>query len=124
MQKVRPPAVAGTFYPGNAQQLQAALDKYLEQADPPHLSDVRAVIVPHAGYIYSAPTAAYAFRLLAERPTAPERIFLLGPAHQAWFPGVALVDYESFQTPLGQVPVAEETVQQLDCGRCAFPAPE
>lgn len=111
--KIRPAAVAGAFYPGDAQQLQTTIENYLAQAHPPALDRVRALIVPHAGYIYSGPIAAYAYRLLENRPTAPEQIFLLGPAHQVWFTGVALGDYGSFQTPLGNMPVAQETLQRL-----------
>ena len=120
MQKIRLPAVAGAFYPGDAQQLQTTIENYLSQAPPPALDKVHALIVPHAGYIYSGPIAAYAYRLLENRSTAPEQIFLWGPSHRVWFTGVALGDYGSFQTPLGNVPVAQETLQRLAAADSRF----
>lgn len=112
--KVRPPAVAGTFYPGDRAALAAAVDGYLAKASPPELADVRAVVAPHAGYVYSGPTAGYAFSAL--RPCLPQgavTVYLLGPAHRAWFQGVATGDFGRFATPLGQAPVDQETVAAL-----------
>lgn len=109
---IRRPAVAGMFYPDDPEVLRRAVKDYLALATPPSLTNVRAVIAPHAGYIYSGPIAGYAYRLLATQPV-PRRIYLLGPAHRAWFQGVALGAYAGFETPLGEVPVDQTALTQL-----------
>jgi AmmeMemoRadiSam system protein B len=111
---VRPAAVAGTFYPGNAAVLRHMLDEYLAAAAPPAAGagPVRAVIAPHAGYVYSGPIAAFSFKALP--PAAGlRRVFLLGPAHYVPVPGVALGGFDAFATPLGSVPVDVATVQAM-----------
>ena len=111
---VRLPAVAGTFYPGDPAALAAAVIKYLAEANPPPLKNVRAVIAPHAGYVYSGLTAGYAFKSLqSSLPGDDVTIYLLGPAHQVWFNGVSTGDFEGFSTPLGVAPVDQERVQAL-----------
>ncbi len=111
-QQIRPPAVAGMFYVGDAPSLRGTIQSCLERADPPRLDNVRAVIAPHAGYVYSGPVAAFAYRALAQQ-AAPRRIYLLGPAHRVWVSGVALADYDAFETPLGTYPVDRAQVRAL-----------
>lgn len=111
--QVRPPAVAGMFYPAQPAALRQMMQSYLDAVPPPALTAVQAVIAPHAGYIYSGPVAAYDYRLLAAQPMPPQRVLLLGPSHRAWFPGVALGDYDAFETPLGNVPVDRAYLQRL-----------
>lgn len=113
MAELRPPAVAGMFYPAQAADLRRDVLRYMEAANPPDLTPVRAVIVPHAGYVYSGPVAAYAYKLLASQEEGPERILLLGPSHRSWFPGVAIADVDGFQTPLGVQPVDRAYVRDL-----------
>lgn len=108
----RAPAVAGMFYPSNAFALREIITQYLEAARPPALKGVRAVVAPHAGYIYSGPVAAFAYKVLAAQPV-PRRIFLLGPAHRVPFLGVALGAYAELQTPLGTVRVDTSVIDQL-----------
>ncbi len=102
---IRQPAVAGAFYPAQQERLLQMLVSFLEAASPPRLQEVRALISPHAGYIYSGPIAAYGYRLLMMQETRPRRIYLLGPAHRVWVRGVAAGTYAAFRTPLGDVPV-------------------
>lgn len=109
---IRPPAVAGMFYPANPAQLSADIQQYLNDANPPTLSPVRAIIVPHAGYIYSGPVAAFAYKLMLSEPH-PNRILILGPSHRAWFQGVAIADFEAFRTPLGNHPVDRLFIKDL-----------
>lgn len=111
--RVRLPAVAGTFYLGNASELKEIVATYLQQATPPALTNVHAVISPHAGHIYSGPIAAFGYKLLANQTTPPRRFWLWGPAHRVWFHGVALADYQAFQTPLGESQVDVQTVEKL-----------
>jgi MEMO1 family protein len=113
MTEIRPPAVAGMFYSGQPEALREEIEAYLRQAATPQLSPVRALIAPHAGYMYSGRVAAYAYRLLSEQETKPQRIFVLGPSHRAWFPGVAVADVDGFRTPLGVQPVDHECVIEL-----------
>lgn len=111
---VRPAAVAGAFYPANAERLKQAVTGYLEAAQVPKLPGVvRAVIAPHAGYIYSGPIAGHSFRALAPLPE-DSTVFLMGPAHYVPVNTVALGAFRAMETPLGQVAVDEATVRKLD----------
>ena len=111
---VRPPAVAGQFYPANAERLRREIANYLDQASlPPGLGTVRAVIAPHAGTVYSGPTAGYAFKALRQVADSVSTVFLLGPAHRVPVEGVALGSYRAFRTPLGDVPVAVDRVSDM-----------
>jgi len=108
----RHPAVAGSFYPADPTELErgvrAALGPPAEQAQP-----VRALIVPHAGYVFSGATAGRAFATLAG--AAIDRVVLLGPSHHASFSGAALPDpgVTGFATPLGVLPLDREAIEQL-----------
>lgn len=108
----RKPAVAGMFYPGDAKVLSSDIDKYLEnaKAESPK-GDIVTLIVPHAGYEYSAQVAAYAYKLLEGRQY--NNVILVGASHRKAFEGVAACDYDSFETPLGKVPVDKEAVREL-----------
>lgn len=104
MAKVRPPAVAGQFYPGNAGQLQDAVKQYLAVSDVLGPAP-KAIIAPHAGYIFSGPIAGTAYAYLAKANGAIRRIVLLGPAHWAHVWGLAASSAAAFATPLGTVPL-------------------
>ncbi len=111
---IRQPAVAGQFYPGNADVLRRDIRAYLDEATlPQDLGAVRAVIAPHAGYIYSGPIAGFAFKALAALPKKQWTVFLLGPAHRVYFQGVALGNFSAFRTPLGDAPIATERVEEM-----------
>ncbi len=110
---IRPPAVAGTFYPADPLELQQTVRAFLAQAQVPDLKNVRAVIAPHAGYLYSGPVAGHAFKALANVPERPRVLYLMGPAHYVYVPGVAVATFAGFSTPLGTVPVATEIVDVL-----------
>ena len=101
---IRPAAVAGAFYPLDPDRLIANVRTYLCSAVPVDLDfPLRVLIVPHAGYIYSAPVAAAGYVLLAER--GYDRVVMLGPSHYEPFTGLALPGVESLATPLGNVKV-------------------
>jgi len=111
---IRRPAVAGQFYPGDPDVLRQSVQRYVGEATlPENLGAVRAVIAPHAGYVYSGPTAGYAFKALMTLPHKEWTVFLLGPAHRAHFGGVALGNYSAFHTPLGDVPIAVDRVADM-----------
>jgi len=101
---IRPPAVAGSFYSDRPSRLAAAVENLLEQAADAGLGPVRALIAPHAGYRYSGPVAASAFRQLAAGDASrPPTVYLLGPAHYVPVESIALSPAEAFETPLGLV---------------------
>ncbi len=105
--RVRQPVVAGTFYPGDPDQLTALLDALLAHAAPraPHEPPAKAVVAPHAGYIYSGPIAATAYRAIESRRREIERVVLIGPSHRVPFKGLAVPSVDAFATPLGEVPL-------------------
>jgi len=103
---VRPPAVAGLFYPDDAEELRDAVSAYLAQqqtentAAPP-----KALIVPHAGYVYSGAVAAAAYSAVAKLRDTIRRIVLIGPSHRVYLRGMAAPAAHSFATPLGKVEI-------------------
>lgn len=107
MKSVRPSAVAGLFYPAEAERLQAWLGRALEGSAAKQAEIPRALIAPHAGYVYSGQTAAKAFKLWQDAQDAIQTVVLLGPAHRVGFNGVATLDYAAMATPLGHVGVDE-----------------
>jgi AmmeMemoRadiSam system protein B len=111
--KVRPPAVAGLFYPDDPLQLRDEVSEYLAQAPEPTGRSPKALIVPHAGYIYSGGIAAAAYAQLAHRRRQIRRIVLIGPSHRVYLRGMAVPTAECFQTPLGMVLVDRELKGRL-----------
>ncbi len=112
--RVRPAAVAGAFYPGSPDTLRSTVEGLLAEApapDGPPLKAPKAIIVPHAGYVYSGPVAASAFRTVTPLAGSIETVVLLGPAHFVPIQGLALPDTRAFETPLGQVAIDPEGVQ-------------
>lgn len=110
---VRPAAVAGLFYPAEPGVLADAVTGYLEQTReaPPAPGYPKALIVPHAGYVYSGAVAASAYDLLHSGRGVVRRVVLLGPCHRVAVRGLALPEARAFDTPLGRVPVDEQAVQ-------------
>ena len=88
--KTREAAVAGMFYPVEPTQLQRAVNRLLDDAPPPSGPVPKALIVPHAGYVYSGPVAASAYRRLDRARTQTQRVVLLGPAHRVPLAGMAI----------------------------------
>src|ERR1700690_2139943 len=110
----RAAAVAGTFYPGEAKRLTAAVEGYLADARPALQAQVpKAVIAPHAGYQYSGPIAGSAYSSLISQAKGIERVILVGPSHRVPFAGVAASRAAAFETPLGAVPVDRDAIEAL-----------
>ncbi len=110
--RIRPAAVAGQFYPHNPLDLRSFIAQAMDVASHNLGTDFtkpKALIVPHAGYIYSGFTAAYAYA--AVKNAGIKRVVLLGPAHRVAFYGMALPDSEAFATPLGEVLLDRESMQ-------------
>jgi AmmeMemoRadiSam system protein B len=95
------------FYPGNANELRSMVSRLLSQAPmpDPQFSSPKAVIAPHAGYIYSGGVAASAYKYVESRRNQIKRVVLVGPSHRVYFRGVAVPTAEAFASPLGEVPV-------------------
>jgi len=111
MSAVRPAAVAGMFYPEAAPALGAQVRAYLEGAvAAPGPVQPKALIVPHAGYVYSGPIAATAYSRLLRCFDAIRRVVLLGPAHRVPFNGLAVPSAVAFATPLGEVEVDRRAI--------------
>ena len=111
---IRPAAVAGLFYPDDRETLAADIRTMLGRATPDRESPLpKALIVPHAGYIYSGPIAASAYTLLQQRGAGIRRVILLGPSHHMAFRGIALPRCGSFATPLGNVPVDTAAIRAV-----------
>jgi len=106
---VRRPAVAGLFYPDDPDALRAAVSSYLSPAP----RSVKALVAPHAGYVYSGPVAGSAYSLVGP---SVERVVLLGPAHRVWVDGVAASTADAFATPLGEVRVDLAARDALEAG--------
>jgi len=104
MSKIRQAAVAGLFYPDDADQLRSQIDQLMSAAAASG-RPVKALIAPHAGYIYSGPVAARAYAEMAPLRGRIRRVVLLGPSHRVAFHGLAASSATAFATPLGNVPV-------------------
>jgi AmmeMemoRadiSam system protein B len=113
MPTVRRPAVAGMFYPGSPGTLRSTVEELLRDVAPAEGTAPKAVIAPHAGYVYSGPTAAIAFQALAAAGETLRRIVVLGPAHRVPVRGLALPGADAFATPLGEVPVDADAVEAV-----------
>lgn len=110
MDALRPAAVAGLFYPGSTTALAGDVRRYCD-AVPAHRGPLpKAIVVPHAGYVYSGPVAASAYARLAAGADLIKRVVLLGPAHRVAVRGLAVPAASAFATPLGAVEVDTQAV--------------
>ncbi|HQV88063.1 MAG TPA: AmmeMemoRadiSam system protein B [Nitrosomonas sp.] len=112
MTTIRSPAVAGLFYPADTQQLAQDVRQLLARAKCYDLKP-KALIVPHAGYIYSGAIAATAYASLQSIAEKIKRIVLLGPAHRVAVEGLALPEADMFETPLGRVQLDADLVRKI-----------
>lgn len=111
--RIRPPAVAGQFYPEQAAALAAAVDGYVRDAGPPRDPAPKALIAPHAGYVYSGPVAGSAYAPLASLRGRIERVVLLGPAHRVALRGLAAPAASAFATPLGELRLDRDSLERV-----------
>ncbi len=109
--KKRPPVVADSFYPSNPDLLARMVDDYLRSAKPDSVGQVVALVVPHAGYIYSGRVASQAFAQLKGKQVT--RVVIIAPSHVARFTGASIYDGAAYQTPLGDVAVDTDFAQKL-----------
>jgi MEMO1 family protein len=111
----RSPAVAGMFYPAEPGNLKAMVNEFLEPAKVEHLPSLKAIIVPHAGYIYSGPTAGVAYAQIAKNVPEAHRktVVLVGPAHFG-FTVASVGDYDCLISPLGELKIDSKIVGELE----------
>lgn len=114
MTKVRKPAVAGRFYPADREELRASVCEHLAAArTPPVPAEVRALVAPHAGYVFSGPVAGSAYAAVADVADEIDLVVLIGPAHYLAVRGLRAPDADVFSTPLGDVPVDSEVMARV-----------
>jgi AmmeMemoRadiSam system protein B len=117
MREVQVPAVAGLFYSADPHQLGAEVRGFvadgIARAGDPSLPHAKALIVPHAGYVYSGPIAGSGYAAIAGQASGIERVLLLGPPHRIPVRGLATSSAAAFETPLGRVPVDQAAIDRL-----------
>jgi len=113
MSGTRPTAVAGTFYPGEGSALAREVASYMAGVPRREAIAPKAIIAPHAGYIYSGPIAASAYAEVEARRASVTRVVLAGPAHRAFVRGLAVPSARIFDSPLGPIPVDRDGMDAL-----------
>jgi MEMO1 family protein len=113
MENTRLPCVAGFFYPADRGELQQTVNELLAHAVPRDISVPKAIIAPHAGYIYSGPIAATIYKTLESARNIIKRVVLFGPAHRLAFNGIATTQLQNFATPLGTIRIDLEAIKSI-----------
>ncbi|MCK4463401.1 MAG: AmmeMemoRadiSam system protein B [Candidatus Omnitrophica bacterium] len=104
--------LAGTWYPGSRSALSKMVNGFLEKADVKEVEgEIIGLISPHAGYIYSGPVAAYGYKLIKNRNI--KTVIIVGFNHRMYHKGIAVCDFDSYKTPLGEVPIDKELTSEL-----------
>ncbi len=111
---IRKPVYAGSFYPDTPEELTAIIKQFVNQVTPIHVdrpphSSLRALIIPHAGYLYSGWTASHISLVLKKNQF--RRVIVMGPDHRIGFKGGAISDVSAYETPLGRIPMNEDAVR-------------
>ncbi len=116
MNKIRKATVAGYFYPSNPQKLSDEIETLLSISNPEiTLQNITGIISPHAGYIYSGRTAAFAYNLLRNKPI--DKVIIISPSHREYFPGVSIYNGDGYETPLGIVEINRELADNIVNGQ-------
>lgn len=110
--KIRKPAVAGMFYPADKNKLSDQINLLLDiTKSDEHIENITGLVTPHAGYLYSGKTAAYAFNTIANKNY--ETVIIISPSHREYFPGISIYDGDAYETPLGLVEINKEVKENL-----------
>ncbi len=110
--RVRPPAHAGTFYPASAKELDNLIEKYLRDASvTPMPKKITGIMVPHAGYVYSGPTAAHAYALVAGGPY--ESVLVIAPSHRELLRTASVFQEDAYVTPFGRLEIDKELAEKI-----------
>lgn len=113
MSNIRAPCVAGYFYPADPKELAVTVQSLLDSTPTPTVPAPKAIISPHAGYIYSGPIAATIYKTLLPIKDQIKRVVLLGPAHRLGFLGIAVTHADAFATPLGTIPIDTASIASI-----------
>jgi len=113
MNATRSPAVAGMFYPAEANELRTMIRKFLAETTTSDTEVPKAIIAPHAGYIYSGPIAASVYARLIPASETINRVVLLGPSHRVPLRGLAASCMTGFVTPLGEIPIDQQAIEEI-----------
>lgn len=108
----RKPCVAGQFYPGNAAELRQEIETFFQNAEPPVTDSLLAIVVPHAGYVFSGQVAASGYNQI-DPDKKYDRIFLIGSSHRTYFDGASVYNAGDYITPLGKVKVDLKVADEL-----------
>jgi AmmeMemoRadiSam system protein B/AmmeMemoRadiSam system protein A len=110
--EIRPAMVAGSFYPADPAELKTTVDFFISNANSTEIhGQIKAIIVPHAGYIFSGPVAARAYACLKGQNI--NRVIIISPSHIASFEGASVYNGKAYETPLGKVPVDIDFAKEL-----------
>lgn len=110
---VRPSPIAGQWYPGSSASLTSTIDTYIKAAQPPPIEgEIIGLVAPHAGYVYSGPTAAHAFKLVQGR--SYDRVVVISPMHHVYPHAVLTTGHEAYSTPFGPIPVDRAALDLLE----------
>ncbi len=109
---IRKPVVSGSFYPGDSLRLSSTIGQYLSHADVEVEGEIFGVVSPHAGYIYSGQTAAFAYKTLKNKDK--KLVILLGPSHRYFVKGFSVYDTGEWETPLGKVKIDKGFASKLE----------
>jgi len=120
---IRKPAVAGGFYPSDKKELEKMVTGFIADAPDAKIKNLRGIIAPHAGYIYSGPVAGHAYRQFQGLPAKKYNVFLLGPAHFI-YTTASIGLFDEFETPLGPVKVNMEICHELSKNTIFDPSTE
>ena len=111
MDKIKSPSVAGTFYPADKEELNSIISNFKQNLKTECKYSSRAVIVPHAGLVYSGQLA---FDTLSILDKNIKTLFIFAPTHRVGFPGLCLSSYDEWETPLGNIEINQEINQELN----------
>lgn len=115
MNLYRPPTAAGLFYPGDPYELKELIDELLVIGKPgKEINNISGIVAPHAGYVYSGKTAAYAYNLLKGK--SYKTVIIISPSHREYFQGISIYDGDGYTTPFGNVPVNHELTEKIISG--------
>lgn len=108
---IREPIAAGSFYPANPDTLRGQINEFLNNVELPDIKEIRSVVCPHAGYIYSGQVAAYSYKQISGKKF--DSIFIIAPSHSEYFDFISVFDGDAYRTPLGRVDIDVESAQSL-----------
>ena len=112
MNNIRPPAVAGLFYPSDSYKLRTDINNMLSTVESkPFAKHIVGIVSPHAGYVYSGKTAAYGFNLLKNKNY--DKVIIISPSHREYFAGASIFNGDAYETPLGVVEIDKELAQKI-----------